>query len=551
MKKHLYLLVWAALLLICTPSTTTAQYLHWGTNLTGPPTSLTVEGQKNLYVSGSGLSLAYITQFDSAGYQLWNRGFKSSFTSVSISDIQLDGQGGMYVLGNFNTQVILNHFTPQADTLSGLGGNDIFLAHFDAIGQTIWAFVLGGSGDDGASQLVRDAAGNLYLSGSFTSSVDFDPGPTSTTLSSAGQTDLFVASYDVNGDFRWAKSAGGFGIDWSAGIGVHDSIVYVGGTITGTGDFDPIDSLSTINAFGTDAFIAAYDTLGQFHWVKGMGGMARDIARKFLIDASGYLYLAGDFEGPADFDPSDSTYQLTPVGESDIFFAKYSPEGEFLLAGSVGGPDYDRGWGMSVDNQERIYLMGQFGNQIDVDPGDSTVMLNGTGMDNMFFSIYDSLGDFQWVHSLEAAPSSRFIVPDDDGNFYVGGTFFYGDSMYIDPMGGPAALIRTSSENAFLIKYAFYPKTYIATSLEPHDDEPGWHLFPNPAQDFLNVKVSGQNILKRVRLLDIQGRLLIEKAAESGQQISFAVGHLAKGMYMVQLEDQSGKRYSRRFIKSE
>ena len=288
MKKTFSTIFWVILILISTTQLATAQYLHWGTNVLDAPVSMELDDQKNLYVCGSGISTSYISHFDSAGYLIWNRRFKSAFSS-SITDIHLDGQGGMYVLGGFHTEVIFNPNTTQADTITGIGANDIFLAHLDANGQKTWGYAIGGSSEDGVSQLEADADGNLYLTGSFSSSVDFDPGPQSTTLSSAGQTDIFVASYDANGAFRWVRSAGSFGIDWTAGMGLRDSLIYIGGTLTGTSDFDPMDSLATVNTFGTDAFIAAYDTAGQFQWVKGIGGMARDMARKFIMDESGYL----------------------------------------------------------------------------------------------------------------------------------------------------------------------------------------------------------------------------------------------------------------------
>src|SRR5688572_16785342 len=68
------------------------------------------------------------------------------------------------------------------------------------------------SGDQGLS-ITEDTSGNIYLAGVFSGTVDLDPGPGTSALSSNGSGDVFVSKFDKFGVFKWAKSFGGSHLD--------------------------------------------------------------------------------------------------------------------------------------------------------------------------------------------------------------------------------------------------------------------------------------------------------------------------------------------------
>src|SRR5262245_48036 len=81
-------------------------------------------------------------------------------------------------------------------------------------GDLNFAFKIGGPLPDEGRSMLRDSAGNLYVAGYFSGTVDFDPGAGSFTLSAFGSTtDIFVAKYSSTGSFIWAAAAGGTGED--------------------------------------------------------------------------------------------------------------------------------------------------------------------------------------------------------------------------------------------------------------------------------------------------------------------------------------------------
>ena len=84
-------------------------------------------------------------------------------------------------------------------------------------------------------------------------------------------------------------------------------------------------------------------------WVKSAGGTSADFARSIAVDGSGNVYVAGGYNGTADFDPSSGTTNLTPAGDTDIFFAKYNSSGELTWAKSLGGTSADEVYSIVMD----------------------------------------------------------------------------------------------------------------------------------------------------------------------------------------------------------
>src|SRR5678815_2668631 len=72
-----------------------------------------------------------------------------------------------------------------------------------------WAKSMGGISYDDGYELVLDASRNVYITGDFSGTVDFDPGVGTYELTSAGDYNIFISKLDTNGNFIWAKGTGG------------------------------------------------------------------------------------------------------------------------------------------------------------------------------------------------------------------------------------------------------------------------------------------------------------------------------------------------------
>jgi hypothetical protein len=323
--------------------------------------------------------------------------------------IAVDGSGNSYVTGYFTGTASFNGFTLTA---SGGKGNDIFVAKYDADGVCKWVKQAGGISADAGYGIAVDGSGNSYVTGYFYDAASFN----GTSLTSQGNADIFVAKYDGNGTFQWAKQAGGPNWDQGNGIAVDGSgNSYVTGYFNSQASFN---GTSLTAAGNNDIFVAKYNSNGDFKWVKQAGGSDSDIGNGIAVDGSGNSYVTGHFRKTASFNGTS----LTSVGSSDIFVAKYDDSGEFQGAKKAGGILDDEGKGIAVDGNGNSYVTGYF---------TGTAYFNGTSLidvkqnGDIFVAKYNGNGDVQWVRQAggDYWDQSCGIATDAAGNSYITGSF--------------------------------------------------------------------------------------------------------------------------------
>lgn len=97
----------------------------------------------------------------------------------------------------------------------------------------------------------------------------------------------------------------------------------------------------------------------DFHWAKGIHGNGAEHSRSIALDNAGNLYITGDFDYTADFDPGLGIANITPLGGPDVFFAKYDNNGTFYGQKASGGgyhPNGDFGYDIAVDFAGNVYI---------------------------------------------------------------------------------------------------------------------------------------------------------------------------------------------------
>ena len=181
----------------------------------------------------------FIQKLDASGAFIWAKMVGSTGSDLGFS-ITTDALGYVYTTGYFSD---VADFDPGAGTfnLTPNGGGDIYIQKLDSNGNFIWAKSMGGSiGSEDGRSITTDVSGNVYTTGYFENTVDFDPGAGTFNLISNGGKDIFIQKLDSNGTFIWAKSMGTTGIDHGFSITTDASgIVYTVGAFSGTVDFDP------------------------------------------------------------------------------------------------------------------------------------------------------------------------------------------------------------------------------------------------------------------------------------------------------------------------
>ncbi len=338
--------------------------------------------------------------------------------------IAVDSSGNVYSAGYFKGTA--NFSAGMANFISA-GGSDIFVQKLDSEGNVLWVKQMGGSLDDNGTAIAVDAAGNVYITGWFHGTVDFDPGFGETSLTSAGLTDIFIQKLDTDGNFVWVKQMGGTNDCEARGITVDVSgNIYTTGVFKGTANFHTGFGTSYFTSAGDwDIFIHKLSSEGEFVWAKQVGGSLWDHAYTVIVDSFGDISITGFYSGTVDFDPGDGTAFLTPIGARDIYILKLNNDGDYLWAKSMGGNTDDRGYGHGVDASGNVYIAGYFTGTASFGPGLGTANLTSFGNEDIFIQKFDPDGDFLWVKQIGGTQAERAhrIAIDSDGNSYTTGIF--------------------------------------------------------------------------------------------------------------------------------
>ena len=136
--------------------------------------------------------------------------------------------------------------------------------------------------------------------------------------------------------------------------------------------------------------------------------MSFDMATSVAADASGNVYVAGEFNGTVDFDRGTGVFNLTSTGAPDAFLAKYNAAGSLLWAGQItdAGPINGYRLGLTTDSGGNVYLTGQFTGTTDFDLGAGVTTLNSGPSAAAFVAKYTSAGGLTWRGPSGAARRS-------------------------------------------------------------------------------------------------------------------------------------------------
>jgi len=368
--------------------------------------------------------------------------------------IARDASGNIYTVGEFEGTADFDPDSTASFNLTSNGYEDIFIQKLDASGNFIWAKSVGGTWDEGCRSISLDGSGNIYLSGSFAGTVDFDPGVATYNLT-PNVTDAYILKLDANGNFIWAKAIGVGNNNGSSHSMTTDisGNVYVTGSFWGTLDFDPGVATYNLTSLGQeDIFIEKLDANGNFIWAKAIGGISEQLGLSITTDASGNSYTTGYFGGSTDFDPDTGTsFNLTSSGGVDIFIEKLDANGDFVWAKSIGGTSGCVGY--SITNASgNVYVTGHFSGTADFNPGVGTSYLTSNGAVDIFIQKLSSNGNFIWAKSIggTSLDEGRAIAIDDSGNVFVTG--YYSGTMDTDPGGGTLNVTSNGSSDVFIEK---------------------------------------------------------------------------------------------------
>ncbi|MCP4645667.1 MAG: hypothetical protein GY851_34800, partial [bacterium] len=376
-------------------------------------------GTANLTASASDI---FVQKLDASGALVWARQMGGSSTDYGMS-VAVDNAGNVYTAGFFEGSGADFDPGPGTTYLNSAGSRDIFVQKLDASGALVWANRMGGPSSDGGTSVAVDNAGNVYATGTFQATADFDPGAGTTNLTSAGDTDIFVQKLDASGALVWAKQMSGPRFEYGLSVAVDSTgNVYTTGWFQETVDFDPSAGTTNLTSAGSeDIFVQKLDASGALVWVKQMGGPSSDNGVGLAVDSVGSVYTTGPFRHTVDFDPSTSVAELTSANGDDIFVQKLDASGAFVWAKQIAGSGYNYGYSVAVDSVGNVYATGRFYETADFDPGVGTTNLTSAGDCDIYVQKLGALGQVKHLNTNATTDSGMdaqaFLATDEKGNW--------------------------------------------------------------------------------------------------------------------------------------
>lgn len=456
--------------------------------------SIFLDAETNIYVAGltgssdfptiganadttlGGFSDSFVAKFDSSGSIIFST-YLGGNLSDSVSSIFVDSEENIYVTGstvssNFPTAGV------NANTTYGGGFSDGFITIFDSSGNIIFSTYLGGSDDDFSSSIFLDAEGNIIVVGETRSSDFPTTGAHADTTYGGGLGDGFISKFDSSGILFFSSYFGGNDWDTAKSITANtEGNMYVAG-LTASSDFvtTGANADSTYGGFN-DGFVTKFDSSGSVIFSTYLGGNSTDSVNSIFVDPQDKIYVTGStasLDFPITGDNTDATLGSERI---DGFVTEFDSSGILTFSTYLGGYDWDSGESIFVDGEGNIYVAG---NTVSLDfptIGTNADKINDGNWEG-FVSKFDNSGILNFSTYLGGGgddfTSSIFL--DAEGNIYVVGSTSSSD---FPTTGTNADKTKSADKDAFITIFDEDLTTFQLPSIITTSAENGFIVSPN------------------------------------------------------------------------
>ncbi len=260
-----------------------------------------------------------------------------------------------------------------------------------------------------------------YLSGT----ADLDAGPTEHIVTASGNTDAYILKRDAAGSVVWIHIiGGGIGFESISGIQIDDQDhIVCAGQFQGSANLPGV-GLQTSAGY-EDIFIIQLDSNGETMWHKTLGNSVSNVVSDFDLDNEGNIVLTGYFAGAMDFDPQETTAELTSAGSWDVYVLKLGSDGSYQWAQKVGSSELDQAFHICTTPTGQIVSAFRLN-------GNSIYATSPAGMpiasaQSLCFIQFQPDGTFEWLRQIPDVYASQLHIKalesDSQGNIIHAGVF--------------------------------------------------------------------------------------------------------------------------------
>jgi len=387
----------------------------------------------------------------------------------------------------------------------------------------------------------------LVASGQFYNDFTIGQFPNSITLSSTGVQKNYLLTLGSDGMPNWGQSFGA-SLPSDVAVDGEGNI-YASGSFVGTVDFDNSPNTYNLSApytYSYNSYVIKLNEFGELIWGKVNGGNTYKPITSLICDKKGNLLMTGAYSGTVDFDPGPDKRLLTAVGASDVYVQKLSPAGKLIWVGSIGGNYDDIPGKLAIDIQGNIVMSGEIFDKMDADPRLGTYFINPVGYlsDDIFLIRLDADGAFVWAGvcgTLGSQDQVQKLLIAEGGELWLSGKTVYGINLNFG--GGTNPVPNVSGYVGFLAVYSLPAIPTKALS----DVGGGASVFPNPTSTSIRVSVSPEFEGRLISIYGPDGRLIKTQTAVS-PQFEVQMPSPA-GLYLLAVRNRTGKRTMSRVLK--
>lgn len=364
----------------------------------------------------------FILKLDSNGIFVWAKQCKtisnsSTIFSQNVHDIIIGDSSNIYLTGTFSGNVNFD-FGFGTNNLTAVGIYDnVFVMSILSNGTLNWVKQYSGSNNVRSSAISLDDSSNVVIGGSFYGLLEYGPDSVSIGLGSVfGQNNGFMSKLNFNGSHIWTKafiSQNGSYTDLVPELIATDHFgnIVLSGKLNGTMDFDS-DTSIVLLAGNSAIYVAKYDPLGNYIWVKGFGSYQNFNGSCWPVDLeidknNGILCL-GESGRNTDFDPDTSSFI---IDREAVYINKLNPNGKFEWVKPIKvlptNPMQIRTWAFDYSESGKIITVGEFEGLVDFDPNIGEDLATSSGSDVLF------------VQKLRACANSDTIISVSECEFFT------------------------------------------------------------------------------------------------------------------------------------
>ncbi|MDH4358475.1 MAG: Ig-like domain-containing protein [Candidatus Berkelbacteria bacterium] len=397
----------------------------------------------------------FLTKINSNG----SYGYTYSIGNTGKDDgmgIAVDDSDNVYITGQFSLTVDFNP-TGGTDNHASNGGQDIFLTKINSDATYGYTYTVGGNSLDEPSEITLDSLNNIYISGYFYDTVDFNPTGGTDNHASNGENDSFLLKINSDQTYGYAYTIGGLNFDGGSAVDCDSSNnVYISGYFTGFNiDLNPTAGIDNHTSNGNrDGFYTKINSDGTYGYSYSFGGSSADGSSSIVLDSSDNIYITGGFFGTADLDPTAGTENHTSSGSADFYLIKINSDDSFNFAYTFGGTEGDYCYKAEIDSHGNMYLVGGYQGTADFDPTAGTDNHTAVAWYDAYLVRIEADGSYGGMYNFGGIDTDIAYATaiNSSGTFYIGGYFM--ETADFDPGTGTENHTSNGGYDIFLSKYS-------------------------------------------------------------------------------------------------